>query len=278
MIRMTVSLPMRRSGFDAPATRDMVQAAEESGFWGVTAPDHIVAPTAWARAGGGEHWPDPFTLLGFVAALTTELRLITHVIVLPYRSPYAVAKAIASVDHLSGGRAVLGVGSGYLREEFEILGASFEDRGRITDEAIRTIKGCWTDGDIPGIEARIAPQPVQPGGPPIWVGGNSMRALRRAVELGDCWAPFNLTDEQLSSGIARASTLGRRVEIAAPVGRIQRDEVTVGRGVGGDEAIARAGALRALGVDVVKVGFAGETADAWMANLRWFADAAHDLH
>ena len=267
MNRWTLSLPMRREGFDDPGfVREAAQAAEAAGCWGITAPDHIVAPNKWARAGGGERWPDPFVLLGFIAGVTTTLRLITHIIVLPYRHPLAVAKAIASLDRLSDGRAVLGVGSGYLREEFEILGADFENRGRVTDEAIRTIRSCWTEGDIPGFDARLAPQPVQAGGPPVWIGGNSLRALRRAVELGDCWAPFDVTDEQLRTGIARAEQLGRRVEIAAPLGRVQPTD--------GVEAVrARLEQLQAIGVDIIKIALGGDTREEWLTNFAWFADA-----
>src|SRR5947199_2668339 len=150
MVRFVLGLPIRRQGddpvFSDPAVlRDLVVRAEELGFWGVTAPDHIVAPDAWAKAGGGDQWFDPFVLLSFLAAHTSTIRLITHVIVLPYRSPFAVAKAIASLDRLSGGRAVLGAGSGYLREEFEILGAPFEGRGERTDEALRAITTVWAE-------------------------------------------------------------------------------------------------------------------------------------
>jgi probable F420-dependent oxidoreductase len=280
MIGFTAGLPIRRVGHDDafgdPAfLREALQTADALGFWGVTAPDHIVAPNAWARASGGEAWLDPFVLLGYAAGITARLRLITHIIVLPYRSPFAVAKAIASLDAISGGRAVLGVGSGYLREEFEILGVPFEQRGARTDEGLRAIKACWTDGDIDFDgeffaihEARLAPQPVQPGGPPVWIGGNSLRALRRAIEIGDCWAPFDVTDEQLRAGIARAEALGRRVELAAPVGRIARE----GSGLTGDAVAERVRVLRDIGVDYAKCGFGGRSTDAWLANMRWFAE------
>src|SRR5438105_5393430 len=184
--------------------RDFVVLAEELGFWGVTAPDHVVAPVRWAREGGGEQWFDPFVLLSFLAAATSRIRLITHVIVLPYRSPFAVAKAIASLDRLSGGRAVLGAGCGYLREEFDILGVRFEDRGERTDEALRAITTCWTS-EHPEFHGRffsisdavVAPRPVQQPRPPIWIGGNSMRAVRRTVEIGDCWTPFVAEPEDI---------------------------------------------------------------------------------
>jgi probable F420-dependent oxidoreductase len=274
-------LPIRRRdddrGFSDPGfLRDAAVLGEELGFWGVTAPDHIVAPDAWAKSGGGEQWFDPFALLSFLAACTSRIRLITHVIVLPYRSPFAVAKAVASIDRLSGGRAVLGVGSGYLKEEFEILGVPFDDRGERTDEALRAITACWTEeplefrGRFFSIShAAVAPLPVQRPRPPIWVGGNSMRAVRRAVELGDCWTPFVAEPEDLRRGIERAESLGRRVEVAAPLGRVQPEGT--GGGPVGDRVRARLTDYLDAGADLVKCAFGGSTPQAWEAAMRWFA-------
>jgi probable F420-dependent oxidoreductase len=282
--RFVLSLPIQRRGSD-PAfadpgfVADAVVRAEELGFWGVTAPDHIVAPDEWARSGGGEQWFDPFVLLSFLAARTSTIRLITHVIVLPYRSPFAVAKAVASLDRLSGGRAVLGAGSGYLKEEFDILGASFEDRGDRTDEALRAIRVCWEE-EHPAFRGRfftihdavVAPRPVQQPRPPIWIGGNSMRAVRRAVELGDCWTPFIAEPDDLRRGLERASSLGGEIEAAAPVGRVQREP---SRGsVAGEEAVARGTAFAEAGAAYLKCGFGGRSPEAWMASLEWFAGAA----
>lgn len=278
-----MSLPIRRGESDGAFTdpetiAGLVSAAEAAGFWGVTAPDHIVSPRAWAEAGGGEQWYDPFVLLSYLAGRTSSIRLILHVVVLPYRSPFAVAKAVASLDRISGGRAVLGVGSGYLREEFEILGVPFEDRGRRTDEALRVITECWTAerpafaGEFFSIrDAAVAPRPLQSPRPPIWVGGNSMRAVRRAVELGDCWVPFDVEPEDVARGAAHAEDLGRAVEIAAPLGRVQRDAPARGRGVAGEDVLLRARAFVTAGASTVKAAFGGEDPEAWRANLEWFA-------
>ena len=272
-MRYVLALPVRRvnlddeSPFADPAVqRDLVVRAEELGFWGVTAPDHIVAPLEWARSGGGEQWFDPFVLLSYLAASTARIKLITHIIVLPYRSPFAVAKAVASLDRVSHGRAVFGAGSGYLQQEFEILGVPFDDRGDRTDEAIRAITTCWAEEhpefhgrffDI--ADAAVAPRPVQQPRPPIWIGGNSIRAVRRTVELGDCWTPFVAEPDDIRRGTDRAKELGGEIEIAAPLGRIQRDaEPPV-------EAYTEAGA------DYLKCGFRGGSQEDWLANLEWFA-------
>jgi probable F420-dependent oxidoreductase len=273
-MRYVLALPIRRqdddSSFSDPSViRDMVVRAEELGFWGVTAPDHVVAPDEWAKAGGGEQWFDPFVLLSFLGDATTHIRLITHVIVVPYRSPFAVAKAIASLDRLSGGRAVFGAGSGYLEREFEILGVPFADRGERTDEAIRAITTSWTQ-ERPEFSGRffsishavVAPRPLQRPRPPIWIGGNSMRAVRRAVELGDCWTPFVAEPDDLRRGAERAAELGRRIEIAAPLGRIDaRADV---------EALVLA--QLDAGADYLKCGFGGRTPQEWLRNLETVAD------
>jgi probable F420-dependent oxidoreductase len=283
-MRFVLGLPIRRqdeeSSFADPAVlRDIVTAAEELGFWGVTAPDHIVAPAAWAASGGGEQWFDPFVLLSFLAASTSRIRLITHIIVLPYRGPFAVAKAVASLDRLSDGRAVLGAGSGYLKEEFEILGVPYEDRGERTDEALRAIVHVWTE-DRPAFRGRffsitdavVAPGPVQRPRPPIWVGGNSMRAVRRTVELGDCWTPFVAEPADIARGVARSVELGRRVEVAAPLGRVQLDPSE--RALFGDAVPGRIAEYTEAGADYLKCGFGGRTPQAWLANLEWFAGMA----
>src|SRR5204863_1162221 len=193
----------------------------------------------------GEQWFTPFVLLSFLAAHTSTIRLITHVIVLLYRSPFAVAKAVASLDQISSGRAVLGAGSGYLREEFEILGVPFEDRGERTDEALRAITTVWTE-EHPEFHGRffsisdavVSPRPQQEPRPAIWIGGNSMRAVRRTVELGDCWTPFVAEPGDIRRGGERAASLGSRIETAAPLRRIRRDS----RGPGQRSADIEAGA------------------------------------
>jgi probable F420-dependent oxidoreductase len=135
--------------------------------------------------------------MAFVAAKTTRLRLVTSVMIVPYRNPVLTAKALATIDVLSKGRVTLGVGVGWMREEFEALGApEFDRRGAVTDEYLRIFRTLWTEspasfsGRFYRFEAlRCQPQPVQKPHPPIWVGGHSKAALRRAARLGDGWHP-----------------------------------------------------------------------------------------
>lgn len=195
------------------ATRDRIDAlvrrAEELGFAHLSVSDHVVVPRqigsrypysatgAWAGAASGDCF-DQFTLLAYLAAISTKPRLITAVAVIPYRGAMHTAKIAATIDVLSGGRMVLGAGAGWLKEEFEALNAPpFEERGRVTDEWLQAFKILWTEDD-PRFEGRhvqfgdisFLPKPVQKPHPPIWVGGESTPALRRTVRYGDAWFPI----------------------------------------------------------------------------------------
>jgi probable F420-dependent oxidoreductase len=148
-------------------------------------------------ATGGHHALDPFVALSFAAAATTRVRLFTYLCVLPYRNPFLTAKAAASLDVLSGGRLDLGVGAGYLEGEFAALGVDFSERNELFDEAIEAVTAAWSED---GVERRgrhfvaagntMRPKPVQSPRPPIWVGGNSRAAIRRAAHLADGWLPM----------------------------------------------------------------------------------------
>jgi len=180
----------------AEAIAVMARAAEDAGFDAVAVTDHP-APTARWVAAGGHHALDPFVALSFAAAATTRMRLLTQVVVLPYRNPFLTAKAAATLDVLSGGRLILGIAAGYLAPEFAALGADFEARNQVTDEAIDVLRSAWRGDAIVHVgRSFIAkgtaqlPRPAQPEGPPIWVGGNARPAIRRAVERGDGWMPF----------------------------------------------------------------------------------------
>lgn len=180
----------------ADAIAEMSRTAEAAGFDAVSVTDHPFPPARWVAA-GGHHSLDPFVALSFAAAATTRLRLLTQVIVLPYRNPFLVAKAATTLDALSNGRLLLGVAAGYLEPEFAALGADFANRNDVADEAIDAIRAAWSGEPVErsgrGFVAKgnaQLPRPSQPGGPPIWVGGNSRRAIRRAVERGQGWHPF----------------------------------------------------------------------------------------
>jgi probable F420-dependent oxidoreductase len=198
--------------------------AEELGLDGVFVPDHILAKPATTQHYGA-HWPDPFSLLAYLAGRTRRIRLGASVIVLPYRNALVAAKAAATVDQASGGRFIFGVGVGWDEAEFQDLGLPFRERGRMSNDYIRAIKAAWAR-DIPEYKgeylsfagATFAPRPAQRPHPPIWVGGApgglSGPALRRCAELGDAWHPLGLSLDEVEKGVATlrqlAARLGRR--------------------------------------------------------------------
>jgi probable F420-dependent oxidoreductase len=171
-------------------------AAEAAGFSGFGFTDHPAPTQRWLESGGHDAL-DPFVAMGFAAAHTTTLRLIPNVVVLPYRNPFVVAKAGATLDLLSGGRFTLAVGVGYLKREFAALGVDFDERADLVEEALQVIRTVWTADDVSfagrhftasGITAH--PRPVTQPHPPIWIGGNTGAARRRVAAFGDGWCPF----------------------------------------------------------------------------------------
>lgn len=180
----------------------VARAADELGYHHLTCSEHVGIPAAAAQRRGVAYW-DPLATLGFLAARTTTIRLATHVLVLGYHHPLALVKRYGTLDRLSGGRLVLGVGVGTLREEFDLLGAPFGDRGARADDALAALRANWgervaeyhgTFYDYPAftIEPHSSRRRV-----PIWIGGSTARSLRRAAEFGDGWVPFGLTTEDL---------------------------------------------------------------------------------
>lgn len=175
---------------------DLAVAAERAGLDAVSMTDHPFPSDDWLAA-GGHHAFDPFVALSFMAASTSRIRLLTNLIVAGYRSPYLTAKAAASLDLLSGGRVTLGLGAGYQAAEFRALGADFGSRGTLFDAALEAMRAAWTgesvsvpDGPFPADGHTALPRPAQRPHPPLWIGGNSRRARRRAAEHADGWMPF----------------------------------------------------------------------------------------
>jgi probable F420-dependent oxidoreductase len=174
--------------------------------------DHVVLPASMARStypyaatgqlpgGADQDYLDPLALLGWLAHATRNIKLGTSVLVVPYRNPLVTAKMLATIDRLAHGRLILGVGVGWLREEFEAVAAPpFEERGRVTDEYIALMRTTWTTDPV-SFEGRYyrvkdvhaLPKPVQPQGIPIWIGGHTDGAIRRAATIGDGWHPLAL--------------------------------------------------------------------------------------
>ena len=184
-------------------------AADRLGFHHVTCSEHVAVPETAAPVRGARYY-DPLATFGFLAAQTTRLRFVTHVLVLGYHHPLAIAKRYGTLDRLCGGRLVLGVGVGTLAEEFALLGAPFVDRGPRYEDALRALRVAFgrRAPAYQGTHYRFERFLVDPCGVqehvPIWLGGRSPRSLRRALEFGDGWDPFKLTLAELEPLLARA--------------------------------------------------------------------------
>lgn len=221
--------------------RQVVQKAEALGYESVWIPEHLAVPlnmsTPYPYSADGQ-FPggamvalhDPFVALSFIASCTERIKLGTAVFVLPLRNPIATAKAVASLDVLSNGRVLFGVGIGWLKEEFKAVGMSFDDRAARTREAVRMMKHLWTD-DLPAFSGRFHqfpplgfnPKPIQKPHPPILFGGETDAALKRAAALGDGWIGVQ---HDVESATEKVKTLRRFVGEA---GRdFSRFEITVG--------------------------------------------------
>lgn len=174
---------------------ELAKIAEAAGFHGFSLTEHPAPTAKWLDTGGHQSL-DPFIALGYVAAMTTRLRLLTYLAVLPYRNPLLLAKSAATLDSVSGGRFVLGVGTGYLKAEYRALGVDFEERNELFDEALGVLPLHWSgepfdyEGKHFSCRGTIGlPRPVQQP-IPIWIGGNSKLTLRRIAERADGWMPL----------------------------------------------------------------------------------------
>ena len=170
--------------------------AEELGFDAVLVNDHIIVDSTPRVVDSWGNTYDPLMVLSYIAARTTRIRLGVSVLIMPYRNPIATAKMLATLDQLSGGRAIAGVGVGWNEAEFKALGVAFHERGARTTEYLRLWQSCWAPGKttfrgrfFAFEDMHINPKPVQQPHPPIWIGGSSRPALRRAAEFAQVWQP-----------------------------------------------------------------------------------------
>ena len=208
-MRLGVSLLNNWGIEDAQALVGLASRAEELGFDSVWVHDHVFNVGHVFDRIGGRPYYEPLTLLSFVAARTQRVRLGTSVLVLPYHNPIRLAKAAATLDVLSGGRLILGVGVGAIEQEMQAMGSAFKERGAFTDEAIAVMRALWTEEDprFDGRYSRFAgmkfsPKPLQKPSIPVVIGGVSRAAIRRAARLGDGWQPLGLSPEALGPAIA----------------------------------------------------------------------------
>jgi probable F420-dependent oxidoreductase len=298
-MRFTLQLPTDRVAAPAEfltgaAIGEMARAAELAGFDAAFVTDHPAPGDRWL-ASGGHHALDPFVALAFAAAATTRLRLQTHVLIAAYRNPFLAAKALASLDVASGGRLIAGTAAGYLEPEFAALGAPFDERNELADELLGALKRIWTESSVALAGRHFSasgntalPRPLQTPHPPLWVGGNSRRAIRRAVELGDGWLPFPApgkmaarvgtaaleNEDDLARGIAYAREHAARIGRSAPLDVCFSPFGLDMRGDGLPEpgsVIAAAQRLAALGVTWLAITLPPCARRAeWLERAGWF--------
>ena len=261
----------------------LAQAAEQRGIESLWTVEHVVIPVGYRSpypySSTGKipmpenaPIPDPLLPLAFVAAITKKIRLATGILILPQRHPAYVAKEVATLDVLSNGRAILGIGSGWLAEEFETVGVPFHERGARTNESIRALRSLWNPNPEPfagkfyrwgAVESN--PKPVQPGGVPIVVGGHSDAAARRAARLGDGFFPARGDRETLTRvfGVLR--------EECAKIGRKPEEiEITTGVGSKTDPDVVKR--YRDMGVQRMMISPAGFDEDSIRKGFDDFAD------
>jgi probable F420-dependent oxidoreductase len=247
-MKINIPLPFdRTTDPEQFLTMDAVQevgaALDRAGFHAGLVTDHPCPTGRWLDT-GGHHAQAPFVMLALLAAATTKIRLQTGILVLPYRNPFIVARDAATLDRYSNGRLTLSFGAGYLKGEYRALGVDFEQRNELMDEYMRALKLSLTGQEFEfegtGYKAfgnRIVPGPVQKPHPPLLVGGNSHRAIRRAVELGDGWNPFFTVKSAAAavatgrgaSNVTRTAALETEEDLAAGIAYMKEHCEKVGR-------------------------------------------------
>lgn len=274
---------------DPAVLRDMAQLAEELGFSTILIGDHLIPAREiktpfplkienppWAVY--QEHdWPDCFVTLAFLAAATQKVRLGTSVILLPYRHPAVTAKMFATIDRLSGGRLICGVGIGWMQDEFEFLGIPFAERAAISDEYMQVIKALWTD-EHPRIagkyvtldrDVNFGPYPVQKPHPPIWVGGNSLPALRRVARWGDGWQPVAIPLSVMQKKMEKLQ--GLMEEQGRDFSSLEITTLA-----GAEVSVAEARACQAAGIQAVSMLTTTDQSQELFRQMRRFADTMRE--
>jgi probable F420-dependent oxidoreductase len=237
-VRFTVEYPIGSPGYDPrfldPVTMTrFVSRVEELGYDAVAFTEHPAPSKKWLD-GGGHASLDPLTALAYVAATTSRIRLMTYLLVLPYRNPLLAAKQVATADLLSGGRLTVVAGAGYLRSEFAALGVDFDERNELFDEALDVLRTLWTrdsyehDGrHFKAVGQVSVPGPVQRPHPPIWIGGNSTRARQRVATVAQGWAGLVMGEQAAKT--TRTPAIENLDDLAAAIADIRRRAAEAGR-------------------------------------------------
>jgi probable F420-dependent oxidoreductase len=298
-------LPASSAGVKAEDLIRFAQNAEALGFYCITVADHVIVPrqisipypyTVDGKYPGTGYHLEMLTTMAFLAGATTRIRFVTSVMIAPYRNPIITAKMLASLDVLSAGRVIVGVGVGWMKEEFENLQAPiFTERGKVTDEYILAFRELWTK-ENPSMQGRYCnfsdivflPKPVQQPTIPIWIGGHSKQAIRRAARLGDGWHPIGgvptipLEPEDMKRDLAIlgefAQAAGRdpsKLHVALKGSLFDREKKIAGRRRrfmgGADEIASDIRAYRDVGVDTMIFDVRRPSITETLERMEWMA-------
>ncbi|WP_317932893.1 TIGR03619 family F420-dependent LLM class oxidoreductase [Halioxenophilus sp. WMMB6] len=273
------------------AIKEMVTALEKAKFAICCVTDHPAPSSAWLHASGHDAL-DPFTALAVAAAYSESLLLQTNILVLPYRNPFITAKAATTLQVLSDNRFIMGVGTGYQKEEFDALGIDFHKRGKLTDEALQTLAQIWRGGSIvaEGLNFNAVgnePRPTPAVPPKIWIGGSSAKAMERAAKA-DGWCPFfsvpRLTQSNQDTGIHTAKDLQEKIEqlrtMRSEVGNSPECEITVApalrlKSIESPETeryIEQLIEMKSAGVTCATVYLPHPSRASYLENIQWFKE------
>lgn len=250
----------------------IARAADELGYEYLTCSEHVGIPARDVPARGARFY-DPLATLAFLAAKTERIRLLSHIVVLPYHHPLAIAKRYGTLDRLSSGRLVLGVGVGSLRAEFELLGVDFEGRGPRFEEALAALRAALGKREpaFEGEHFRFSGFVIDPAAlqerVPIWLGGRTPRSLRRAITFGDGWVPFGLDLDEIAKMVAHARQSEAYASRSAPfdVGLA----VEVPADASADEVAERLAKVRAAGATIASLTVRARSAAHYVERLEW---------
>jgi probable F420-dependent oxidoreductase len=258
------------AGIEEVAT--VARTAEALGYYHLTCSEHVVIPVDVAATRGSRYW-DPLATFGYLAAVTSRIRLATNVLVLGYHHPLEIAKRYGTLDQVCGGRLILGLGVGSLEEEFELLGAPFADRGVRADDAIGALRsslsttrpayrGAYVEYD----QVVLDPCARQPE-VPLWIGGRTNRSLRRAVELGDGWVPFALGAAEVATLLERARRTPAWAARRSPLEVVLQNRRPLDPLDDPDGARQAIGRLTAAGATGLQLGFVHHSLDHYLEQL-----------
>ena len=268
------------------AIMDLSALAEAAGFSAVAFTEHPIPAQTW-RESGGHDALDPFVALSFAAAATRSLRLLTYLVVLPYRNPFLLAKSVASLDAVSGGRLILGLGAGYQKSEFFALGVDFEERNALFDESLAVMKRAWS-GEPVSVQGRhfsargvtAQPTPAQKPHPPLWLGGNSKLTIRRVAEQAQGWMALPTSPGRGS--VLRSPELNDLRDLEAKIAELRGHAASIGRtepvtihqSLNDGHGAAPLAAIRDTARDLAGLGVAW---GGWQACARTLAEAKDEM-